>query len=190
MTQVARSKGLLSGPGINVYLGNNVTILQGAVGTPNDCVMLAHLLALEPKVGQIDNRLVAIGPIQTMTEDAGGGQGKGHLGSGQTGTDSTGPQHEAGPNTGKTADAAIGFSGGPISIINPATSEATFSYTLDGKAYTIPPGYRQNLREDRAWVIEFNRGTNLDQARYGLQSGLYSFTSTDHGWELYRSKLP
>jgi hypothetical protein len=82
------------------------------------------------------------------------------------------------------------FSGGPIAITNPATNKATLSYTLDGAAYTIPPGYSQDLREDRAWVIQFSRGANLDQARYGLQSGLYSFTSTDHGWELYHSTLP
>jgi hypothetical protein len=82
------------------------------------------------------------------------------------------------------------FSGGPIKITNPARNNATLSYTLDGNAYTIPPGYSQELRQDRAWVIQFSRGENLDQAQYGLQSGLYSFTSTDHGWELYRSELP
>ncbi len=82
------------------------------------------------------------------------------------------------------------FSGSPITISNSATNTVTLSYTLDGNAYTIPPGYDQTLSEDRAWVIQFSRGANLGQARYGLQSGLYTFTSTDHGWELYRSELP
>ena len=82
------------------------------------------------------------------------------------------------------------FSGGPIRITNSATNKVTLNYTLDGNAYTIAPGYSQELREDRAWVIQFSRGANLDQAQYGLQSGLYSFTSTNHGWELYRSELP
>jgi hypothetical protein len=85
---------------------------------------------------------------------------------------------------------AATFSGGPITITNPATNSTALSYTLDGVAYTIAPGYSQDFREDRAWVIEFSRGANLDQVQYGLQSGLYSFTSTDHGWELYRSDLP
>jgi len=85
---------------------------------------------------------------------------------------------------------AAGFSGGPITISNPAANKVTLSYTLDGTAYTIAPGYTQELREDRAWAIQFSRGANLAQARYGLQSGLYSFTSTDHGWELYRSEYP
>ncbi|MGO9110977.1 MAG: hypothetical protein ACLP9L_17280 [Thermoguttaceae bacterium] len=191
LTQIARSKGLLAGPGIDVYLSNNnVALLQGAVGTPGDCVMLAKVLALEPEVQQIENRLVAIGPNQPMAENPGGGQGKGHPGGGQQGTGSTGTDREAGSNPGPTADAAAKFSGGPITITNPATNHATVSYTLDGNAYTIPPGYSQDVREDRAWAIQFSRGTNLGQARYALQSGLYSFTSTDHGWELYRSKSP
>jgi hypothetical protein len=83
-----------------------------------------------------------------------------------------------------------GFSGGPIKIVNPANNGVTLNYTLDGNAFTIPPGYSQELREDRAWVIEFNRGANSDQTRYGLQSGVYTFSRTDHALELYRSEFP
>jgi hypothetical protein len=82
------------------------------------------------------------------------------------------------------------FSGGPIKIVNPAKNGVALSYTLDGNAFTILPGYSQDLREDRAWVIQFSRGANLDQTRYGLQSGVYTFARTDHGWELYRSDFP
>jgi hypothetical protein len=78
------------------------------------------------------------------------------------------------------------FSGGPITITNPATNGVSLSYTLDGAAYTIAPGYSQDFREDRAWVVQFSRGGNMDQARYGLTSGVYSFTGTEHGWELYK----
>jgi hypothetical protein len=81
------------------------------------------------------------------------------------------------------------FSGSPIRIVNPASSRANLSYTLNGVAYTIQPGESQDLREDRAWVIEFNRGGSFGQARYGLQTGMYSFSVTDHGWELYRGPL-
>jgi hypothetical protein len=86
--------------------------------------------------------------------------------------------------------AEASFSGGPIRIVNPAANKATLNYTLDGVAYTIAPGYSQELREDRDWVIRFSRGASLEQAQYGLRSGLYSFTSTEHGWELYRTELP
>ena len=81
------------------------------------------------------------------------------------------------------------FSGNPIRILNPASSRATLSYTLNGVVYRIQPGESQDLREDRAWVIEFNRGGNFGLARYGLETGLYSFSVTDHGWELYRGPL-
>ena len=82
------------------------------------------------------------------------------------------------------------FSGGPIKIANPAKNGVTLSYVLDGNEFTIPPGYSQVLQEDRAWVIQFSRGANLEEARYGLHSGVYRFTHTDHGWELYHSDFP
>jgi hypothetical protein len=79
------------------------------------------------------------------------------------------------------------FSGDPIQIVNPASSRATLSYKLNGFPYRIQPGESQDLREDREWVIEFNRGGNFGLARYGLQPGLHSFSVTEHGWELYRT---
>jgi hypothetical protein len=195
LTQIARNKGLLRGPAIDVYLSNNVALLQGAVGKPGDCALLASLLAIEPEVQQVDNRLVAIGATQTTAENLGGGQDKNHLGGpqqsdGQQAHGNTGPHHAAGANPGQTANATTKFSGGPITINNPATNNAALSYTLDGDTYTILPGYVQDLREDRAWVIRFSRSANGDKAQYSLQSGTYAFTSTDHGWELYRSKSP
>ena len=79
------------------------------------------------------------------------------------------------------------FSGGPIKIINPASNQAGLNYTLNGVTYSIPPGYSQDLREDRSWIIEFNRGSNMGDAQYGLTTGIYKFVRTGHGWELYRS---
>ncbi len=81
------------------------------------------------------------------------------------------------------------FSGGPIKITNPASNHVTLSYVLDGVAYSVPPGYSQELREDRPWVIQFSRGPNMDEARYALRSGRYTFASTGHGWELYRTEF-
>jgi hypothetical protein len=188
LTQIARTKGLLFGPAIDVYLSKNIAIMQGAVGTPADCVLMAKVLALEPEVQQIDNHLVAIGPTRPMAENPGGGQGKTQPDGGQQATSSVATPHAASAAAGRPVDAAAKSSGGSITITNPATNFATLSYTLDGRAYTIPPGYRQELREDRAWVIQFSRGAKRDQVQYSLQSGQYSFTNTDHGWELYRSK--
>ena len=55
--------------GIDVYLSNNIALLHGTVRTLSDCVLLAKVLALEPGVRQIDNRLVAFGPTQAMAQD-------------------------------------------------------------------------------------------------------------------------
>ena len=63
------------------------------------------------------------------------------------------------------------------------------SYVLNNVSYSIPPGYSQNLTLDRASVIRFSlAGTR--SARCGLEPGLYTFTNTDHGWELYHAADP
>ena len=59
------------------------------------------------------------------------------------------------------------FSGGPITIDNPAANKATLSYTLDGNPYTIAPGYSQEFTEDRAWVVQFSRGATSIRADMG-----------------------
>jgi len=61
LTRIARSKGMLVGRGIDVYLSNNVALLQGTVPTAADRALLANVTALEPEVRQIDNRLVTEG---------------------------------------------------------------------------------------------------------------------------------
>jgi hypothetical protein len=81
------------------------------------------------------------------------------------------------------------FSGGAIKIVNPAGNKATLNYTLNGAAYAIPPGYSQEIEEDRDWVIEFSRGANLADVQYSLQSGVYTFVLTDKGWELSRGEF-
>lgn len=58
LTRLARSKGILSGPSITVYLSNNIARLEGTVHTSHDRALLASILGLEPVVRQIDNRLI------------------------------------------------------------------------------------------------------------------------------------
>ena len=81
------------------------------------------------------------------------------------------------------------FSGAPIRIFNPMGNKVTLSYMLNGVPYSMAEGYMQELRDDRQWVIDFSRGSTFGQARYGLEPGQYTFTRTDHGWELYRRPL-
>ena len=82
------------------------------------------------------------------------------------------------------------YSDGTIKIVNPARNGATLNYMLNGNVFSNPPGCSQDIREDRAWVIRFSRGANLDEVQYWLPSGVYTFACTDHGWDLFRSELP
>ena len=56
-------QGLLFGPAINVYLSNNVALIQGAVGTPRDSTA-GNRPGSRAEVQRIDNRLVALGCVQ------------------------------------------------------------------------------------------------------------------------------
>ena len=61
LTRIARANGMLAGPGIDVYLRNHVAVMEGAVRTQADRVLLANVLALEPQVRQTDSRLIIAG---------------------------------------------------------------------------------------------------------------------------------
>ena len=63
------------------------------------------------------------------------------------------------------------FSGLPIKITNPAANGVTLSYTLNGVLYTIPPGYSQELVQDRSWVIGFSRGATSARRNTGWSRG-------------------
>jgi hypothetical protein len=57
LTMIARTRGMLVGKGINVYISNDVAVVQGTVRSPADSAALASVLGLEPDVEHIDNRL-------------------------------------------------------------------------------------------------------------------------------------
>lgn len=76
---------------------------------------------------------------------------------------------------------------GPVRILNPASNEATLSFTVNGQRYTVPPGRHQDLPAAAGQVIEFDRGGDRGPTRYSLHGGLYTFTPTDQGWELYHT---
>lgn len=73
-----------------------------------------------------------------------------------------------------------------IQIVNPAQTGVPLTYTLNGTQYTIRPGETQNLQLDRSWTIEFDRGGQFGAARYDLAPGVYAFSPTARGWELYQ----
>jgi len=61
LTQIARTRGMLAGQGIDVALSSQVARLQGTVRTAHDRVLLANIAGLEPEVRQVDNRLTVEG---------------------------------------------------------------------------------------------------------------------------------
>jgi len=71
----------------------------------------------------------------------------------------------------------------PITILNPAETGRTVSYTLGSAAYSIEPS-RSLAHNDGTQVIAFDRGTSFGQASYTLQPGTYRFVMTNTGWDL------
>lgn len=57
LTNIARSKGMLSGNSISVYTSNGTARLQGNVNKDSDRVALGYVMSLEPGITRIDNRL-------------------------------------------------------------------------------------------------------------------------------------
>jgi hypothetical protein len=58
VTRIARTRGMLAGPAIDVYLSGNVALVQGVVRTSASRTVIGNVLGLDPNVSRIDNRLV------------------------------------------------------------------------------------------------------------------------------------
>jgi hypothetical protein len=79
------------------------------------------------------------------------------------------------------------YAGPGVTIRNPVEPGAQLSYTIDARhAYDIAPGASQLLDTKGSYLVEFDRGGDFGRARYTITEGLYEFTPTDRGWELYR----
>lgn len=74
-----------------------------------------------------------------------------------------------------------------VAIVNPESNGVDINFLVDGEVATLPSGTRIDLAVSQARVIEFDRGGSFGSARYALSDGLYTFTPTDKGWELFRS---
>ena len=84
---------------------------------------------------------------------------------------------------GADASYAVDPVAAPITILNPAETGRTVSYTLGSTAYSIEPS-RSLAHNDGTQVIAFDRGTLFGQASYTLQPGTYRFVMTNTGWDL------
>ena len=57
LTRIARDRGMLASPAIDVYLSGHVAILEGTVRTTHDRDLLANVAGLEPGIHQVYNGL-------------------------------------------------------------------------------------------------------------------------------------
>ncbi len=73
-----------------------------------------------------------------------------------------------------------------VSVINPEDYGVDIKFSADGKSYTLPSGYTQNLDLTSTSVVTFDRGSQFGNARYTVSNGAYQFKYTEHGWDLYK----
>ncbi len=72
----------------------------------------------------------------------------------------------------------------PVKVVNPAATQFTLNYTIDGTLFHLEPGKTQEINVGPTSQIEFGRGQNLGVAKYPLRAGTYTFKSTPQGWDL------
>jgi hypothetical protein len=77
-----------------------------------------------------------------------------------------------------------------VTIVNPAATNATISFSIDGQSYSLPSGSLHTYDLPADAVVEFGRGSQLGASRYALNSGTYTFAATPKGWELYQGDAP
>ena len=81
------------------------------------------------------------------------------------------------------------YTGPGVIVRNPAGSKVTLAYLLDdSEDQEISAGETKKLAAKGSYTISFDRGGNYGSARYTITEGLYEFTMTARGWELYRQK--
>lgn len=77
--------------------------------------------------------------------------------------------------------------GGEIMLFNPGSSQVEVRYTLNGQLYTLPPGTKQSLTNDRTWSVQFESAPG-QVTTYTLKSARYKFKSTQTGLGLFQTQ--
>jgi len=77
--------------------------------------------------------------------------------------------------------------GGEILIFSPASNTRSVRYWLNGRAYTMPPGTRQSLVNDRVWTIQFDAAPD-QRVTYTLDSVRYKFRQDGAAVGLYQTQ--
>ena len=72
-----------------------------------------------------------------------------------------------------------------VKIINPAATNLSIGYSVDGRSYSLPSGRARIHSVPANAVIEFGRGGEFGTAQYALTPGTYTFEATPKGLELF-----
>ena len=83
-------------------------------------------------------------------------------------------------------EADAGLTGGcGVILNNPKSSRGKVNYTLDGKSFSMEPGYTHELPGGRTYLLEFDKGGTFGKARYSLAEGTYDFGVGSQGWDVF-----
>jgi hypothetical protein len=74
-------------------------------------------------------------------------------------------------------------------IILTNVGSSAVSYNLNRQSFTMAPKFTQTLSGSQPWTVEFDRGGGKGTAQYGLTPGVYGFTPTVTGWELFKKTI-
>jgi hypothetical protein len=77
----------------------------------------------------------------------------------------------------------------PAEVVNPATTGVTLSFNVNGQAYSLAPGMKQDLTISPGDTVSFDRGGSFGAATYSLNPAIYTFAATNNGWELYQQAM-
>ena len=91
------------------------------------------------------------------------------------------------PGMSYSDDVQAAYEGLGVTIRNHTDAELNFTID-DRRQMRIAPGETTRLTEKGQFLISFDRGSDFGSARYAIHEGVYAFTPTDGGWELYRQK--
>jgi hypothetical protein len=77
---------------------------------------------------------------------------------------------------------------GLATVVNPADTGVTLAFVVNDQQFSLAPGQKQDIPVVPGMAIDFDRGGPAGAGRYALTPGIYTFTATASGWELYRTE--
>jgi hypothetical protein len=87
----------------------------------------------------------------------------------------------------------ISYRGPGVLILLPEEYKSDLHFLVDEvEPLTLRPGEQYRLSTKDSFVVRFSRGVigerSLGEAYYSITEGVYAFTMTSRGWELYRQR--